>query len=1199
MRIFMGPTPETLMRRASELLKAPIVSEGEAGERLENVLAMLSSERDPVIVCPNAAVRTWLQNALTREDGVIAGLKWSHPSELMRQLMHGDVGTDFLGERAVWVIYDLLREMRTNITQPRLHALENLSEKELFGFARRVKDAFASYSAYRPEWVAAWLSGEDPQDEVTAHRDYAWQRELFRALRDRGFSGLDTVERAAKGLFPIGQAWCGRRVFVFMPESVPPLLERGLRALDAAGAELAVFMLTVNVEPQGLFEVKATKTRREILARLKGMGKVEELPSSTRKEEASATRARARPSNLERMRAAFSGLNHPASNTLHDSNEFDYDESLTVVRTPDLVRSVETFVDRLELLFKADPTLKPHDVMLLFPRVADGASAVRAVFERRRTMKDGVTALLMPYRNPVDRKGTGVTSAMLEALRLVSEKCTAQQWNAWFSSPSILNALGLTRADATIAQAWLARAGFVFGIDRTHLASRMMGVVTPDDSGTLERALQRLACGAVFSDGRRSPFLDGTLPIRANDIDFDVPAVSDRADLLEKLVGLGAFFSTLAHETERREGEFASSWQPVLVDAAETLVGTSVAPALREELQRWKRLLERMAGELRETPRRTGDASKVVVNRDVVLSALGTMTTSGGSTSRPADEVTVGGLRELCMVPARVIAVFGLDAACGFPATSSRPEFDLLTSSLERGARPGDPDSEAEDWASVGLLLENARDVLHLAYERRNDTTGRPIDDPSPAVSDLLRYAATVLGVCRQTGERGLPVVTEVPSNADPAAFRSGFSLSGQVKVGNASPLRSWRSLDAVLCEALKCAGAVSRVEGADALRTADTLPSGYADAYGRLEDGAFDMRAVLRWFARPATELRRTLGLSRANASDLALEEKSAFVAAGLTPLLIAKLMDAYNKSIERGETRAQIEAQLAADPQLGLERLRAREAKVLCDGFEHATGLVARIERKLSAEGAIACALEARWTWGGKVVRMHFARVWVTTERLFLVRQRLSMAASAKNNAATGDVFEAAALLGALRTGALSIVPDRERSVEASEKLRLWLAKLSAAAPEASPKNPGPFVELILVARESSEWVAKPMIVTLGPKGKPDEWSVAPPEALLEALFRAFQAARCVPALHVFDAYVDPNTPENLTQASQLLASLVPELEDDERVRLMKSARERFLALNKAFLAARSAAKARSAALELLRQFESTARNLIGELA
>lgn len=154
MRIFMGGTPETLSRQACELLKAPSEPCG-AGASVESALAMLSAEQDPVVVCPNATVRTWLQNALTREDGVLAGLKWLHPSELLRQLLQGDIDSDLLGERAVWVLYDQLRAMRPYVTHPRLRTLGGYSEKDLFGFARRVKDALASYAAYRPEWVAA------------------------------------------------------------------------------------------------------------------------------------------------------------------------------------------------------------------------------------------------------------------------------------------------------------------------------------------------------------------------------------------------------------------------------------------------------------------------------------------------------------------------------------------------------------------------------------------------------------------------------------------------------------------------------------------------------------------------------------------------------------------------------------------------------------------------------------------------------------------------------------------------------------------------------------------------------------------------------------------------------------------------------------------------------------------------------------
>lgn len=1197
MRIFMGGTPEALSRQACELLKAPSEPCG-AGASVESALAMLSAERDPVVVCPNAAVRTWLQNALTREDGVLAGLKWLHPSELLRQLLQGDIDSDLLGERAVWVLYDQLRAMRPYVTHPRLRTLGGYSEKDLFGFARRVKDALASYAAYRPEWVAAWLNGKDPKDEITDHRDYAWQRDLFRALRARGFSGLDTIRRAAEGGFSITEEWRGRRVLVFMPETMPPLLERGLRALETAGAQVSLFALAVNEAPDGLFEVKATKTRRDLLKRFKTMGNIETLPAKPREE--GVLPPHAKTDNLERIRAAFSGTAPEAPASESGAGAFDYDESLAVVCSTDLVRSVETFADRLELLFKADPTLKPHDVMLLFPRPAEGASAVRAVFDRRRAAVGG-SASLIPYRNYAEGEATGVETAMLEALRLVSEKCTFQRWNAWFSSPALLDALRLTRKDAETARAWLARAGFVFGIDRAHLAARMKGVAEPEDSGTLECALGRLACGAIFSEGRRSPFADGTLPLRADDVDFDVPPVHARQDLLEKLVGIGAFLSTLSRETERREGDFASSWQPLLVDAAQTLFGASSSDTLREELARWKRLLERLAFDLRETSRRTGDASKVVVKRDVVLAALGVRTKARGAASRPADVVTVGGLRELCTVPARVVAVFGLDANCGLPVSRARPEFDLLAFSIERGARPGDPDPEAEDWTVFGLLLENARDVLHLAYERRNDTTGKPVDDPSPAVSDLLRYSASVLGVCRQTGERGIPVVVESPSSADPTAFRSGLSPAGEVLgILGRVPLRSWRALDAALCEALKkSANAVSKGKADGALRVADALPAAFTDGYARSENGAYDLSAVLRWFARPVAELRRALGIVRADASELSKTEESAFVIAAPSALLEAKLLQAYTRAIERGETRRQIEERLAADPQLGFGRLSAREAQTLCEGFERAADLVDQAQHALLAEGALTCALCAQWTWAGETVCMRFPRVWMTPEKLVLVRERLSAADDAKSNAAALDVFEAAALLAALRTGALAIEPDRERSVEDTEALRSRLAALSAAAPEASPKRPGPFVELVLVARESGQWAAETHAVTLGAKTRSEDWTVAPPEALLEALFRAFLAARRVPALHVFDAYVSEKIPPEFTPAAQFLASLAPELEVDERVRLSKDARERFIALNKALLAKKMTAKSRSAALEQLLQFESSARTFNGENA
>ena len=429
------------------------------------------------------------------------------------------------------------------------------------------------------------------------------------------------------------------------------------------------------------------------------------------------------PNMLEHLQSSLLNLaplpDHPTDVPADDT-------SIAFVQTHSAQREVEVLHDRLLAWLDADPTLKPADIMVMVPDMANFAPHIHAVFGRFAHSE----ARHIPYTVADTTPRTEpLVQALDTLLQLPQLRITRVEWQSLFEVAAVRKRFGLEVHDVAQLDTWLADAGVRWGLDAPH---RKPWGIAPDMADAnqnswlfgIERLLLGYATGA--SNDLATPWAD-TLP-QAGVGGLDARVVDGLLQWLRH-----THMALLKLRQDHTPTEWVAVLQQLMAlffkpsdEADERLIERVMAP-----LETW--LTECQLARL-DTP------LPLVVVREHWMAQL----------QQPAMQrrffgggVQFATLMPMRSIPFKCVCLLGMNDG-DYPRSQTPRDFDLMSDAAHAGSththwRAGDRSRREDDRYLFLEALLSARDKLYISWQGRR-TTDHEIKPPCVLVAQLMDY---------------------------------------------------------------------------------------------------------------------------------------------------------------------------------------------------------------------------------------------------------------------------------------------------------------------------------------------------------------------------------------------------------------------------------------------------------------------------
>lgn len=687
------------------------------------------------IVVQGGGMERWLSMQLADRLGAWANPEFPFPRRAIARMLAACLHLPESGAEAfelptlTWAVAALLP---AHLDHPafapiRRYVVVDPTGMRLVELAERIAATFDRYLVYRPMLIQAWERG----------RDADWQALLWRALVAR--HGNDHLAARAAALIRRAPTYAREtvpgqlpaRISLFGVSSLPPLY---LEILTTIAQEIDVHLFVLSPSGEYWGDIRS---RREIVRELdaqavdgtdidllhlsEGHPLVASLARLGRDflqliEEAGgyieAPRSHyvdpGHASMLLTLQADMLALRQPGTDEHPRHPISATDDSIAVHTCHGAMREVEVIHDQLLALFDADPTLQPHDVLVMCPALDEYAPYIDAVFGAGH---DGRPAFRYRVADRAVRASDTTYDAFCRTLDVLGGRVTASEVIDLLELEPIRRRAGLAAGDLELVRRWIQDAGIRWGVDEHH---RLALGYPPIRETTWRFGLDRLLLGCSMRGGGTTLFGD-VLPV--DDIDGSESTILGRATTFcERLFALRDRLAT-----PRPMGR----WAAELDDALDMLLDP--APDDADEAIRIRHALEGLsAGAMQvdfDAPVALDVArlalDRALRDRNAPLGFLG-----GG--------ITCCAMVPMRSIPFRVIVLLGLNDET-FPRVERTLGFDRTTEEH----RLGDRSTRDDDRYTFLEALLSARERVIITY------VGQSIRDnmlhpPSVVVSELL-----------------------------------------------------------------------------------------------------------------------------------------------------------------------------------------------------------------------------------------------------------------------------------------------------------------------------------------------------------------------------------------------------------------------------------------------------------------------------
>ena len=726
-----------------------------------------------VVVVPTAGLRDAAMAGLGRllgrsatngsssGDGVVANVDWVFPGEFVTRAL-GIVASDdhpdpWSIDRLTWAVLEELEDGSVSVPRP--------ASGSQWALARRIADLFDRYATQRPRVIEAWSRGIPTDGTVSEHsalpdrfteldHHHVWQFHLWREVRAR-IGEPSPPERLPALLAGLRdgsvQPVLPDRVCLFGLASVPPATLTVLASLSQT-RDVHLFLrhhsntgwtsvptdLAGGLQVRGPSALATTSANRlgESWGRpsLEAAALLNGLPDLQR--HALSRPVEAPTTLLQALQAAIRSDRRPApvDGVLDDG-------SVRVHACHGDLRQLEALRDALGHAFVDDPTLEPHEVLVLCPDLDRFAPLVEAVLGRG--------GLPVPVRVS-DRSITTdqpLVVALQSAVAVASGRASLSDVLALAELEPVRRRFGWSPSDVEQMATWAATLGVRWGLTTDlrcawsatdQYGDDWTGLPSDLTEGTWQSVARRLLAGITMQAPVQRAALGGVVPHDDLGTD-DVRLVGGLADLLERLVRLH----------DRLEGEHpVADWVEVLLDALDDLAAV-------DRKEAWQRAQVRRALRSIVDAFHVGGSPVDGDGCDVPLALIDVqamlqhvLTDIAGRLSLRSGSVTVTSMIPMHGVPARVVCVLGLDS--GSIRSGSFDGDDVL------GLRPcvGERHPRAEGRQLLLDAVLAAGERLVITCSGADLTTNKKVPLDVPLV-ELLSELGSIVPLDRD----GLPVV--------------------------------------------------------------------------------------------------------------------------------------------------------------------------------------------------------------------------------------------------------------------------------------------------------------------------------------------------------------------------------------------------------------------------------------------------------
>jgi len=742
--------------------------------RLEDLLTALADRlaEDPLpplatetILVPAPGLARWVQLRLAERFGIVAGVQLPFFGAFLQDLCRksGGEGDDpFARDVLVWRIWRLLGSAvhRDELGAAAAYVSDDPDGQKRFQLCSRLASCCDDYQIWRDDLLLAFVN-DDLSADLGSHAK--WQASLWRELlRDAGafpaprekkrrtatkkappgpllFPELGTPEPAA----PIAAHRLERlrellrdgdrsrrllppRLSVFGASTLPPAF---VDLLQRIAAHVPVDLYVPRPTPHYLGDLRARGDHEgdnALLARL-GAEARDFAALLTEREEApppglpplSTTDLDTDADDVEpRTLLACLQQDIVAARDRGGRSEVPAfrlradDDSLRVHDCHSPQRELEVVRDQILAAFHDDPTLLPHEVLVLVPDIDRYAPYAHAVF--------GPVEEHLPFhvadRSPA--RDLPICRAILEVLDLATSHLFAFDVLHLLEVPAIRRRFGLFATDVPALRHLVDRAGIRWGRDGAWRHARHD--VPPFEENSWQLGIDRMLLGAAT--GPIDDLVGALLPV--------ADTTEGRLPLLLRFVGfVRALFARLD----------ALALPHPLEEWARLLDELTVALLLADEPGDEQAIahLHRASAELRRVAtaaQHTENVGPTVFRQWLVAS----LQQSGGARGFLAGAVTVAAMLPMRTVPARQLFVCGLDDA-SFPRRDQPMPFDLTAVVRRRGDRS----RRLDDRQMFLDVLLAARDRLHVTFVGHSAKDDAPCA-PSVVLAELLDHVDRV-----------------------------------------------------------------------------------------------------------------------------------------------------------------------------------------------------------------------------------------------------------------------------------------------------------------------------------------------------------------------------------------------------------------------------------------------------------------------
>ena len=706
-----------------------------------------------VVLVQSYGIGQWLKFQTAERAGIAANIDCRLPADFIWQLYQWLLPSEglearsyFQREQLTWHLMQLLEAQDDEVFAPIKHYLNGDGDPQLrrFQLAAQIADLFDQYLVYRPDWIQQWESNQ-PDTLLNTLPDPVWQAPLWRLLRAGTTEAhrADLHQQLMKVLanLTVRPPQLPQRISIFGLSALPPMHLATFQALGQ-WLEVDIYFLNPCAHYWGDIVSEKDLARRSVrqLSQtspatadddflevgnplLSSMGKqgrefFELLIEAEALQSAEAFAPRAEHSALAAIQndvlnleygGAFGSATEDAENSAPGQLPIDAaDRSIQIHNCHSKLREIEILFDQLLGIFAARPDIKPSDVIVMTPDIAEYSAYIQSVF------KDQL------YYALADR-GLSQESTILLAfetlLALPESRLTSTDIMDLLEVPAIALKLDLAEADLVSIGGWIRDTNIRWEFSGEDKTNRWQLPATQSNTWTF--GLERLLLGYA---------MEAEQGLHQNRLPFDIAAGD--GELLGRLCD---FINLLQTYRQRlAEPQNTADW----VNSVNQMILDFFTPQGDEELDidavREALLLLR--------DQTTAAGFEQPMSARLLRHWLGAQLAQ----PRPARGFLSGGITFATLVPMRsipfkVVCLLGMNDNA-YPRKDNAASFNLMA---HDAYRKGDRSRRVDDRYLFLEALLAAQDYLYISYEGRSVKTNKD-KPPSVLVSELTHYLSQV-----------------------------------------------------------------------------------------------------------------------------------------------------------------------------------------------------------------------------------------------------------------------------------------------------------------------------------------------------------------------------------------------------------------------------------------------------------------------